>query len=153
MKVPRFTTWVPQSIGGSMLAEAVPAEHFDRGEAERDALQALLNERDAEIDRLKSGRLSTEAVLKALYEMNMAYTPDFSRRLAAKLNAYLSNPRPIDERKEFERLFVMLHGAAYLKRDSEDLFRRIEPLGKYRWPEVQGSWAAWQARATLVPSA
>lgn len=34
-----------------MLAEAVPAEEFDRVGAERDALQALLNERDEKLAR------------------------------------------------------------------------------------------------------
>ena len=50
-----------------MLAAAVPAEEFDRVEAERKALQALLNERDAEIDRLRGlvGRVVATGALTA----------------------------------------------------------------------------------------
>lgn len=44
MNVQRFKTWIPQSIGGSMLDMAVPASEFDRILAERDALQQRLNE-------------------------------------------------------------------------------------------------------------
>ncbi|MBD9573784.1 hypothetical protein IB260_00555 [Pseudomonas sp. PDM23] len=35
----RFKTWVPQTIGGSMLAEAVPAERYENLEAEAQALR------------------------------------------------------------------------------------------------------------------
>lgn len=44
MNVQRCKTWIPQSIGGSMLDMAVPASDFDRILAERDALQQRLNE-------------------------------------------------------------------------------------------------------------
>lgn len=54
MNVQRFKTWIPQSIGGSMLDMAVPASDFDRILAERDALQQRLNVLEEENDRLRS---------------------------------------------------------------------------------------------------
>lgn len=57
-----------------MLAEAVPSEEFDRVEAERDALQALLNERDAELDNFKAYSAEQTRKIEALTETHVLYT-------------------------------------------------------------------------------
>lgn len=57
-----------------MLAEAVPAEEFDRVEVERDTLQALLNERDAELDNFKAYSAEQTRKIEALTATHILYT-------------------------------------------------------------------------------
>lgn len=54
----RFTTWIAQKIGGSMLGEVVVAELYDAAQSEMAALREELAGANSRVDTLKSANTS-----------------------------------------------------------------------------------------------
>lgn len=61
-------------------------------------------------------------------------------------------PAERDERAAFEADWAARHGVV-TDVGARNSFYRLQPLGRYRWPDVQNGWDAWQARAALSASA
>lgn len=119
-----------------------------RLKAERDALNALLAIAYGDIEHA-SRSLGQCVSCGECPEDDDIITHDPSCTFCAIEMALASRGKPslpveLDERAEFEAAWGKLH-----KHEGRSPFKRIEPLGNYRWGDVHEGWLMWQARAAL----
>lgn len=124
-------------------ADELNAERCD-WERKVDTLRAQLAERDALLS-------TAAAMLKECIDTGELDTDEQWRaeQIVAKIGGTEpSAPVERDERADFESDWAERHGIV-TDVGARNSFYRLQPLGRYRWPDVQNGWDAWQARANL----
>lgn len=117
---------------------------------ERDDLRAELAKRDALLAKarwvMNEATDDEGAISAAQFESECAALVAAIDALSA--SAEPSAPVERDERAAFEADWSARHGVV-TDVGARNSFYRLQPLGRYRWPDVQNAWDAWQARAAL----
>jgi hypothetical protein len=117
---------------------AVAEERAERFMAERDALQALLNERDGQIDQLGQvlGEILVAAgMIRGDVPLSGPQLLQFGRQFCENL------PGPLDERALFENWLRSRPHVLNVGFNKES--------ARYVLQEDEDCWQAWQARAAL----